>query len=39
MKEGALNTIHVPRSKQRRDHPTNRLLQFLEGLVKTLMRA
>jgi hypothetical protein len=32
MKERALNTIQVPQSKQRRYHPTDRLLQFLEGL-------
>jgi integrase/recombinase XerD len=32
MKERALNTIQVPQSKQRRYHPIDRLLQFLEGL-------
>jgi len=32
MKERALNTIQVPQSKQRRYRPTDRLLQFLEGL-------
>jgi integrase/recombinase XerD len=32
MKERALSTIQLPQSKQRRYRPTDRLLQFLEGL-------
>ena len=32
MKERALSTIQLPQSKQRRYRPTDRLLQFPEGL-------
>jgi integrase/recombinase XerD len=32
MKERALSKIQVPQSRQRRYRPTDRLLQFLEGL-------
>jgi integrase/recombinase XerD len=32
MKERALSTLQSPRSKQRRYRPTDRVLQFLEGL-------
>ena len=32
MKERALSTIQLPQNKQRSYRPTDRLLQFLEGL-------
>ncbi|CAD6558864.1 hypothetical protein LMG28727_06741 [Paraburkholderia kirstenboschensis] len=32
MKERALSTLQLPQSRQRRYRPTDRVLQFLEGL-------
>jgi site-specific recombinase XerD len=32
MKERALSALQAPQSKQRRYRPTDRLLQFLDGL-------